>query len=43
MAREVGDVMNSVCIYECLLQRVGEGNTGAQTDGMRKEKVGFLL
>lgn len=40
MAREVGDVMN---IYEYLLQRVGEGNTGAQTDGMRKEKVGFLL
>lgn len=43
MAREVGDVMISVCIYECPLQRVGEGNAGVQTDGLRKEKDVFLL
>lgn len=43
VAREVGDVMISVCIYECPLQRVGEGNAGVQTDGLRKEKDGFLL
>lgn len=42
MAKEVGDVMISV-IYECPLQRVGEGKAGVQTDGLRQEKDGFLL
>lgn len=43
VAREVGDVMISMCIYECPLQRVREGNTGVQTDELRKEKDAFLL
>lgn len=43
MAREAGDVMISVSIYECPLQRVGEEKAGVQTDGLRKEKADFLL
>lgn len=43
MAREVGDIMSSVCIYECPLQRAGQGNAGVQTDGLRKKKDDFLL